>query len=46
LKSESVEHREGLREIQQSIDLLKKDEKYFAEPLINLSTNVKEDEKE
>jgi hypothetical protein len=42
LKSESAERREGLREFQQSIDLLKKDEKYFAEPLIGLSSNVRE----
>jgi hypothetical protein len=42
LKSESAERIEGLREFQQSIDLLKKDEKYLAEPLIGLSSNMEE----
>ena len=40
--SESTERIEGLREFQQSIDLVKKDEKYFAEPLIGLSSDVRE----
>jgi hypothetical protein len=35
---------EGLREFQQSIDLLKKDEKYLAEPLIGLSSSMEEAE--
>jgi hypothetical protein len=42
LKSELAERIEGLREFQQSRDLLKKNEEYFTEPLMGLSINVRE----